>query len=229
MLPKALEGLNYSTSYLMATMGPTSEHTRSITVRFKDLSRATYDITWKNNSTATAAVHAKDFLPSPIEHRIPSKQDLVTYSEQFGDHIASWCTHREGQQVGSGECWDLAHQALQKACGKHAFVSTYHHHGYPILELRTGSIYKGPEDEVRRGDILQFKAAKFEDRATGSTQTAGAPDHTAVVTGKMGMRVLVAEQNVQGARTVRKGEYVLGNLTAGSVVVYRAMPVAWAE
>lgn len=226
-LPKALASLNYNSSYQYSVRGGTTEYTRNITVRLKDLSKVSYEITWVNDNPATATL--KVDLPSPIENRVPTKAELVQFSQQFGEHIAAWCLHNEGKQVGSGECWDLAHDALAKGCGKHAFVSTYYHHGYPILELDSGAVAKGPEDEIRKGDILQFTSAKFENRANGSTQSAGDPNHTSVVIDKIGARVLVAEQNVQGVRKVVRGEYVLGHLTAGNVVVYRPMPAAWAE
>lgn len=237
VLPKALQGLDYSTTYLTSSRstpaGTSSSHTREVTVRLKDLARVKYSINWKNDDLTTATSSASDFLPSPIASNKPSKQALIGYSQQYGEHVAAWCLHKEGEQVGSGECWDLAHDALLKGCGKHAFVSTYYHHGFPILSVSgssNGPVFgNDPADEIRRGDVLQFKKATFKDRANGSTQMAGDPDHTSVVVDKIGERLIVAEQNVQGVRKVRKGEYVLGNITDGSVVVYRPVPVEWAE
>lgn len=236
-LPKALAGLNYSSSYLYSTkstpMGNFSDHTRQMAVTLKDLSKMTYNIHWKNNDPSTATSEIAKFVPSPLTNKPLTKQELVGFSQQFGDHVAAWCLHREGEQVGSGECWDLAYNALLKGCGKHAFVSTYYHHGYPILEIHGSSsgstVVKGPEDEIRRGDILQFTSAKFENRANGSSQTAGDPHHTSVVFDKIGDLILVAEQNVQGLRKVRRGEYTLANITSGSVVVYRPVSAQWAE
>lgn len=236
-LPRSLVGLNYSSSYLYSTrstpVGNLSDHTREMNVTLKDLAKVTYQITWKNNDASTATAQVSKFVPSPIETKKLTKQELVACSQQFGDHVAAWCLHREGEQVGSGECWDLAHHALLKGCGKHAFVSAYYHHGYPILEIHGSSsgsrVVRGPEDEVRKGDILQFTTANFENRATGSFQTAGDPNHTSVVIDKIGEKILVAEQNVQGVRKVVRGEYVLSNIVAGSVVVYRPVPASWAE
>lgn len=236
-LPKALEGLNYSTSYLYATkttpLGTFSDHSRDLLVTLKDLAKVAYRITWKNNDVSTATSEITKFVPSPIINKPLTTAELIAFSAQFGNYVAAWCSHNEGKQVGTGECWDLAKYALEKGCGKHAFVSTYYHHGYPILKIHgepTGMVTdNGPHDQVRKGDILQFTTAKFEDRARGSTQTAGDPDHTSVVVDKIGERILVLEQNVQGVRVVRKGEYVLGNIVSGSVVVYRPVSAQWAE
>lgn len=227
-LPRDLHGLNYSTMYQYSTSGGfLTDHTRTMTITLKDLAKVIYEIKWKNNDYDRATSRIVQFTPSPMVTRIPSKQQLLEYSKQFGEHIVAWCLHREGQQVGLGECWDLAHDALQKGCGNHAFVSTYYHHGYPILELRGKSLYRGPEDEIRKGDILQFKLAVLENRATGFRQTAGDPDHTAVVIDKVGDRLLVAEQNVQGVRTVRRGEYTLTHMVDGAVTVYRPIVAEW--
>lgn len=236
-LPKSLAGLNYSTSYQSSTKafpgGTITENNRSIEVRFKDLSKAVYNIKWMDNRFSDAVLEVVHFLPSPIENKCPTKKELWEYSERFGKYITSWCLHREGQKVGTGECWDLAKEALAKGCGKHAFVSQYYHHGYPFLELAGGesgaSVSKGPEDEIRPGDILQFKLAKLYSKSTGVTQTVGSPDHTAVVYEKDNDVIRVLEQNVQGVKLVRKGEYVLSNMVSGSVAVYRPVPAEWAE
>lgn len=164
-------------------------------------------------------------------HNTLTKAELKLYATRFGEHVASWCIQHQGQQVLRGECWDLAHDALMKGCGNHAFVSTYTHHGYPILELRgTGSgvgVVHGPEDEVRPGDILQFKTARFA--LENGVQTAGDPDHTAVVVEKQEERIMVLEQNVLGVRHVVPGSYVFKNIVEGSVVVYRPVPAEWAK
>lgn len=83
-------------------------------------------------------------------------------------------------------------------------------------------------DEIRRGDILQFKSCTFFNPVTGVTQTVGAPDHTSIVVKNDGTRLDVVEQNVNNVRKVRDGEYILKNLTAGEVFVYRPMPTEWA-
>lgn len=214
-------------------MGNFSDHSREMVVILKDLAKVTYKISWKNNDVSSATSEITKFVPSPITNKPLTTPELVAFSNQFGGHVAAWCLHNEGKQVGSGECWDLAKYALEKGCGKHAFVSTYYHHGYPILNIHGGPtgmvVENGPHDQIRKGDILQFTSAKFEDRAKGSTQTTGDPNHTSVVIDKIDDRILVAEQNVQGVRTVRRGEYVLGNIVSGSVVVYRPVSAQWAE
>ncbi|KAI5962719.1 hypothetical protein KGF57_001453 [Candida theae] len=233
VLPRSILGLNYQTNYSYTTSGGSQIWTRIITVRLKDLSIVSYKFVWNASDAASVTVSIDRFVPSPLL-TIPSKQELVANHERFGEYVASWCEHHKGQQVGSGECWDLAKFALEKGCGKHAFVSQYYTHGYPILQIKNSGA--GIEfinsqqqlDVIRRGDILQFKACTFFNPITGVTQTVGAPDHTSVVVENDGSKLKVVEQNVNNIRRVVEGEYILKNLTAGEVYVYRPMPSDWA-
>lgn len=210
----------------------TARHTRNLSVRFRDLSKADYEISWVNDDYSGAEARVAKYVSSLLEKAV-SKDDLARYSEQLGAYVVAWCTHNEGQKVGTGECWDLAREALAKGCGKHAFVLQYLHHGYAILEIQGlpggVQILRGPADEIRPGDVLQFKRSRFEDRARGVTKTAGDPDHTLVVVGKRGEVIDVLEQNVGGQRVVMKGLYVLATMVSGTVLVYRPMPKEWAE
>lgn len=219
-----------------STLWSTSNNncTRVVTLRLKDLSIIQYTLNWKKDDIQSVRSEITRFEPSPITNKIPSKGELVSYQQKFGEHVASWSEHNQGKQVLRGECWDLAHEALSKGCGKHAFVSTGLHHGFPILQIEAqngGIIFTnsiGPADEIRRGDILQFKESKFVNKENGSLQTAGMPDHTSVVIFNNDGKLQVLEQNVGGKRYVVPGEYILKNLVQGSVHVYRPVPVEWA-
>lgn len=229
-LPKALQGLNYSTSVSVSFFGGTSNLKRTVDLRLADLGILLYEILWQNDKASSATVQVAQYVPSPLKNPVTS-DELIKSNQQFGEYVASWTEHNMGNKVATGECWDVAQKALQKGCGNHAFVSTYYHHGYPILTA-TGSpsgpsiVPSAPLDEIRRGDILQFKSCVFSSSA--GTQTVGAPDHTSVVLQVSPSVIYVGEQNVNGKRFVVKGQYELANLKQGTVVVYRPMPKAWA-
>lgn len=220
VLPRALAGLNYKTSYLRSTGAGGSRCERTLTVRLPDLAIASYVISWQNDNVATATAKAAMVRALPLAHAL--RAELESASAKFGEYVAAWSEHNFDKQVGTGECWDLAQQALLKGCGKHAFVLEYYHHGFPILTMEGGEVAQ--HDEVRRGDILQFKSCVFEE--AHRVQTVGLPDHTAVVLAA-GERLAVAEQNVNGVRRVVRGEYNLAALARGRVVVYRPMAAEW--
>lgn len=227
-VPSHFQGLNCLTSLQYMTSGSGSMFKREISFLLRDLSKVTYEITWGDGQAPEAKVSS--FVPSPFKTVKPSVADLVSYHEQFGNVIASWSENKKGLQVGRGECWDLAHDALVKACGKHAFVSTYTHHGFPILHLKgTGNGFESlaletPCDQLRRGDILQYKCCIFKDNQTGATTTAGDPDHTSVIIGTLGQNVIVAEQNVNNIKKVVINQLNIPSLVQGELIAYRPVP-----
>lgn len=233
-LPKDLSGLNYNTSYLYTTRGSDKSYNRNINLRLRDLAILSYVITWLNDNINNAKVEVAKFLPSPILNKIPTIDELIANQKRFGEYVASWSENKIGQKVGSGECWDLAHDALLKGCGKHAFISTYYHHGFPIVLLQgseNGVSYvngKPALDELRRGDILQYTSCIFKDKGSGSVSIVGDPDHTSVILENMGNKLIIAEQNINNIKIVKKREICLQDLTQGTVVGYRPMPTEWA-
>lgn len=150
----------------------------------------------------------------------PSARELDEALAKFGPHIAGWCEAHAGRQVGDGECWTLAKQAVEVGCGKWAFTGE----GYVWGAVVYASDGRGNRAAVRVGDVMQFTLAVYASPTKRASY--GAPNHTAVVAAVDGTRVTVWHQNVGGDRTVQLGE-VEGELESGEVVVYRAMPVEW--
>lgn len=228
-LPKSFDGLNYSCSYQQSYSGNSSSEERLVKVRLPDLSIVSFNILWKNGDISNAVSEVKTLLPSPLYSQPgPLKIDLIAAHEKFGEYVAAWCEHNFDKKVSTGECWDLAQQGLLKGCGKHAFVSEYYHHGFPILHLKDGKVIGDTLDEIKRGDILQFTNCTFFDPNSGVTQTVGLPNHTSVVVNNQGDTLLVLEQNVNNIKKVVNGSYNLRNLKSGEVTAYRPMPTAWA-
>lgn len=234
-LPKDLQGLNYQLSH-----GYVGEKEFKIYgFRLKDLGTLRLKLVWKKGATSPldSLTSEVDFIPPPPV----TKKLLIEGNEKFAEHIASWCEVKEGQMVGNGECWTLAHDALEKACGKYAFVSTGLIHGANIATF-TGSNNDIPEisipsisDDIRRGDILQFKTCVFE--YPQRTMTFGAPDHTAIVlevkpsddfSKDNRLKWLeITHQNVGGVKKVRVADIDLGKLKSGELKVFRPVEASW--
>ena len=116
-----------------------------------------------------------------------------------------------GKQVGNGECWTLAHNALAAAGAKR-----------PGQEL--GVYVFGTAvalQDARAGDILQFQNVKFVS-PSGAWQMFG--QHTAIVTGRSGNTIQIIHQNVNGQRTVQNGAINLAERQGGSILAYRPQP-----
>ena len=120
--------------------------------------------------------------------------------------LVGWVRSQMGRQVGNGECWTLADEAF-KACGLKR----------PGKDMRVwGRLIDPKKEKPQPGDIAEFRSAKFKDGSwTG-------PEHTAVVTrGPKSGRLLLAEQNWSGRKTVREREFDPEGLIKGELLFYR--------
>ena len=168
---------------------------------------------------------------------IRTSVDKFRYSEA----VATWSESKMGQQVGDGECWTLAHDALvavgarcssksQEPCMSSLSLI----HGHLVYSyIPAVSPYSEPKGGVReagvaRGDIIQLLSAHFRSKDGRSEKWAGAPDHTAVITGvDPNGNLRVVEQNVGGAKTVRNGSYDMSELVKGEVRIFRVVGESW--
>jgi hypothetical protein len=134
---------------------------------------------------------------------------------QQAEQTVKFASDKSGQQVGDGECYALADEALKAAGAKSA-------DSYGKITPTADYVWGKAEtvSKARGGDIVQFKdytvtvtvVTKIS-RADGSseerieTETLSRPHHTAVVsqTGSNGA-VTVLEQNVNGSRAVQANQ-----------------------
>ncbi len=125
--------------------------------------------------------------------------------------VVAFVRERMGQQVGRGECWDLAAAALNAANarwdGDYGFGRKVDPQREPVLP----------------GDIVQFEGVEFEWEEGLDIHTVRMPHHTAVVLEVTGTGVFViAQQNTQetGRRT-GTGDLWLSRRTKGRLVFHR--------
>lgn len=173
-----------------------------------------------------------------------SKSELEAYKAQYNEPVVQYCEQAIGTQVGNGECWTLAHEALKATAGtakqrgaEACMTSQSYVHGYLIYEKiasRGSQAGRSAQETpgglansgVARGDILQFWTARLE--SASGWKSAGAPDHTSVVTGvRPDGTLVVLEQNVGGKKIVMEGTYQLADLTEGEVRVFRPVGESW--
>lgn len=135
---------------------------------------------------------------------------------ELNNNVIAFVDKVMDSSVGSGECWDLAQQALDLNLADWTRPTSF---GLP----------RNPEtDEIKAGDIIQFRSLKITEHLPGGgtrRKTLGAPDHTAVIYKVLGKkRYTLAHQNVGGKRTVMTSDINLAKVTGGKYWIYR--PVA---
>ncbi|KAH3663600.1 hypothetical protein OGAPHI_005001 [Ogataea philodendri] len=226
-LPKDLQNLDYATSYGYNS----KENFRVLVFRNRDLSTTKIKFTWdKAGDPAQSADHETKFVPPPQA----SKALLDEGAAVYGEHVAGWSEAQKGKKVGDGECWTLAHEALKRGCGKHAFISSGLVHGALlgtiVVNDKKPKFQKEPvSSNIQRGDILQFKDCCI--RYPNKALFYGSPDHTSVVTHVTGSvelpKVDVLHQNVNGEKVVILETLELDKLVEGEVKVYRPVAASW--
>jgi len=159
----------------------------------------------------------------------------------YSDSIASWSESRLGTQVGNGECWTLANEALN-AVGANCtsrglepcMPSQSLIHGYEIYSFIPAALpHNTPpgsvlEAGVARGDVIQILKAVFKSQDGMRTQFAGDPDHTAVVTEvESDGRLKVVQSNVGGSKNVTNGEYDMSEMVSGEFRIFRVVSQSW--
>lgn len=135
---------------------------------------------------------------------------------ELNDEIIEFVDTVLGTTVGRGECWDLAQEALDLNLADW------------IRPLSFGLPLNPETDEIKAGDIIQFRKLKTTERLPDKRiqrGSFGSPDHTAVIYQVLGKKhYTLAHQNFGGKRSVMKSNVNLTNVTGGQYWIYR--PVA---
>jgi cell wall-associated NlpC family hydrolase len=137
-------------------------------------------------------------------------------AETINRKVVQFARAHMGQQVGNGECWTLADQAL-RAAGAHRPGEG----GYPtyVFGRQISRLALQP------GDIIQFEGVQFKHYGpNGSWSSDSFPHHTAIVAGVNGTRITLLQQNVSGSRTVRTGVIDMSDFRRGALRYFRPQP-----
>ena len=144
----------------------------------------------------------------------PSPQIVpLKASAKLNAQVVNYAISCIGKQVGNGECWTLAAEALDAAGAMPAEQFSFGH------ELKK-------KEAWLPGDIIQFKACKFEVHyANGySVEEMGFPNHTAIIYSTDGSRVTLLHQNYRMIRLVQVSTIDMNTMTDGSYKVFRPDP-----
>ncbi|KAI9789565.1 MAG: hypothetical protein M1816_005972 [Peltula sp. TS41687] len=229
-------------SYKLATswtqLGSKTTYTLTVAIQWaKDMSLTRVRLTWNpSRPRDTVRAEQKHILPpAPL-----SATQLAAAQQRYGGEIVRWCRERLGTRVGDGECWTLAHDALEAVAAKcksrgqePVMTSQGRVHGVCIYVHRMpspGSALDGLElAQVAPGDILELRKATFHTQRTPFEFFRSETNkHTAVITGVANGVLTVLQQNVLPAReNVAEGRYDLRDMIKGEMRIYRPVGESW--
>ena len=124
---------------------------------------------------------------------------------ELNQKVVQFARERFGQQVGNGECWTLAAEALKEAGAKRD--------GVYIFGRKLSS-----NEAIFAGDVVQFENTKFEGKHRHSFH-----HHTSIVNKVLGPAMLeLIHQNVgKAGKTVSLSTIDLRELKEGTVEIFR--------
>ena len=152
-----------------------------------------------------------------------------TTAPTVGSKIVAYCKDNLNKQVGDGECSSLAGHALKEAGakgrgGKDSPDKGDYNWGQLALLVESKdsavNFSQGKVTDIRPGDIIQFRDAKFEHHAAHRWSSLSFHHHTAVVAAADGPTIHILQQNVSGKRFVVPGTLELADLKQGWLRFY---------
>jgi hypothetical protein len=157
---------------------------------------------------------------------------------ELGDRIVDFCKEHRGKKIGNGECTSLVAAALHAAGARpHGWNPNRReppkrgefNWGELVYTLeRNGEDLKwtGKFDNIRRGDIVQFRNVTLGGATETGTYTARAQHHSAIVYGvdKEDGVLKIYHQNYNGHKAVMADRVRLADLQEGRFSIYHPLP-----
>ena len=230
--------------------GGRAQISRDVYVLYMDYSQTTVNASFDPNDPAHVTFEQSHDRPPPI----PRQDQLEQASVQFGHRIADAALKSMNTTVPDGSAHGFVYQLITTAAGPEALkpVGNRAYGAQVYANLANASTQQ--IDEIRRGDIITFRNAKFvghkgsvmPQKYSVDVGVSGGAGHVGVVMEWDGTKrkVRVWEQgrdhsseaggsgkkDKAGSIKVREESYRIGDLRSGEVRVWRVMPrsyVGW--
>jgi hypothetical protein len=149
----------------------------------------------------------------------------------LGEKVVEFCESHRGEPVGDGECAALASHALKAVGARGRGPDDPNKGDYTwgklVYTQEAGTKPVGKVADVKPGDVIQFRDAKWVTRVGNRISTTSAPHHTAIVTAVDKDRGVLQflHQNHSGKRFVIDGALPLRDLKEGWIRIYEPVPL----
>lgn len=147
--------------------------------------------------------------------------------ESLNNKVVAFCEEHLNKQVDNGECAMLAVEALKHAHAKPMHGNNPNNGDYDwgkevfyLYHTDKGLKSTGKAEDIKPGDIIQFRDAKFKEKRT----VIIAAHHTAIVSKVDGRDLKTFEQNSNGKKYVQQHSLHLDDLKEGWIRIYEPEP-----
>ena len=206
--------------------GGKSTISKDVYVLFQDYSQTIVTARFDSKNVADISLEQRHQGP-PQKLRQDQLEDA---HGQFGNRIATDVSSKQNAVVGDGSPQSLVVELLKPLQVALHPVGTRAYGALVYANLANASVQQ--YDEIRAGDIVTFRNAKFQGKHGGLHQKyqmeAGKPDHVGVVIEWDGTKkkIRAAEQGRE-SKKCKVESFRLGDLRSGEVRVWRVMPRSW--
>ena len=197
-----------------------------VSVLFMDYSQTIVSARFDSSNASDVELDQRQEPPPP---RLRPDQ-LESAYEQFGRKIGKDAESKQSSVVGNGTPFGFVDELLKLHKDALPPVSTRAYGALVYANLANASTQSF--DEIRPGDIVTFRNAKFQGKAGAMhakySVDVGKPDHVGVVVEWDGSKkkVRVWEQGREHKK-VKPESFRMGDLRSGEVRVWRVMSRSW--
>lgn len=203
--------------------------TKDIYVLFIDHSQTVITVNFDARNPTDVAFEQRHEAP-PIQ---PRQDQLENAHLQIGTRIASTANSIQNTTVADGTPFGLVQHVLSPLSDALKPVGTRAYGALVYSNLANASVQQN--DEIRAGDIVSFRNARFQGHRGTMHQKysaeVGKPDHVAIVVDWDGTKKKIrAWEQGRESKKVKMESFKLNDLRSGECKVWRVMPrsyVGW--
>ncbi|KAK4867673.1 hypothetical protein LT330_001183 [Penicillium expansum] len=199
---------------------------KDVYILFIDYSQTVLNVQFDPKNPADASFEQRH-EPPPL----PSRQDQLEQAHiQLGTRISEAVNSVQNSTVGDGTPFGLVQHLLNPLSDALLPVGTRGYGASVYSNLANASVSQN--DEIRAGDIVSFRNARFQGHRGTMHQKysaeVGKPDHVGIVVDWDGTKKKIrAWEQGRESKKVKMESFKLNDLRSGECKVWRVMPRSW--
>ena len=208
--------------------GGKASTTTSIYVLYMDYSQTTITLQFDPSNPSDYSVEQRHDRPPAT----PRQDQLEAASAEFGSKLASAAESKQNTTVGSGTPHALVFELLSAIPAALKPIGNRSYGAFVYGNLANASTQQF--DEIRAGDIVTFRNAKFQGHRGTMHQkyaldlTRSGPDHVGIVVDWDGTKKKIrAWEQGRESKKIKMESFKLGDLRSGECRVWRVMSKKW--
>lgn len=200
--------------------------TKDVYVLYADYSQTVITVTYDARNPSDVSLEQRKEHP-PVQ---PRQDQLENAHVQNGTRINDAVTSFQNTTVADGTPFGLVHHLLQPLSNALLPVGTRSYGALVYANLANASVQQF--DEIRAGDIVSFRNARFQGHRGTMHQKynaeVGKPDHVGVVVDWDGTKKKIrAWEQGRESKKIKMESFRLNDLRSGECKVWRVMPRSW--